>query len=299
MKNQILLAASIILFVVSNVSAQTTAPPKQIAMGVVNGKAVTLPKPEYPAAAKAVGAGGAVNVQVTIDEEGNVFSASAVSGHPLLRQAAEQAARASKFKPTTLSGQPVKVTGVIVYNFVAPKSEVSNEKKLEIMGLAVYLTISDFMPSSEWITVGQQDSREITQLAAELAPLASVTKATGREKRAEIVKKVSLSLEKKLTGADAWQFQFGKAFGGLMIEFYKAARDADKNLDETAAKINLLIMRDLMFTAPAGTPPDVLDKFRELNKFADEPDLNRLETKARFAESLLGTLKTIKPDSQQ
>jgi len=60
---------------------------------------------------------GAVNVLVTVDESGNVTSASAVSGHPLLRQAAEQAARASNFLPTLLSGKPVKVTGVIVYNF--------------------------------------------------------------------------------------------------------------------------------------------------------------------------------------
>ncbi|MGI8641845.1 MAG: TonB family protein [Pyrinomonadaceae bacterium] len=60
---------------------------------------------------------GAVNVLVTVDESGNVTSASAVSGHPLLRQAAEQAARASNFLPTLLSGKPVKVKGVIVYNF--------------------------------------------------------------------------------------------------------------------------------------------------------------------------------------
>jgi protein TonB len=57
-------------------------------------------------------------VQVTIDESGNVISASAVSGHPLLRASAVDAARASKFSPTMLSGQAVKVTGVIVYNFV-------------------------------------------------------------------------------------------------------------------------------------------------------------------------------------
>jgi protein TonB len=92
--------------------------PKTISGGVVNGKATNLVKPPYPPAARAVRASGAVNVQVTIDESGNVISASAVSGHPLLRQAAVQAARASKFSPTMLSGQAVKVTGVIVYNFV-------------------------------------------------------------------------------------------------------------------------------------------------------------------------------------
>lgn len=92
--------------------------PKTISGGVVNGKATNLVKPPYPAAARAVRASGAVNVQVTIDESGNVISASAVSGHPLLRAAAVAAARSSKFSPTMLSGQAVKVTGVIVYNFV-------------------------------------------------------------------------------------------------------------------------------------------------------------------------------------
>lgn len=94
-------------------------PPKTVSGGVVNGRAVNLVKPPYPPAARAVRASGAVNVQVTIDENGNVVSASAVSGHPLLKQAAESAARASKFSPTLLSGQKVKVTGIIVYNFTA------------------------------------------------------------------------------------------------------------------------------------------------------------------------------------
>ena len=94
------------------------AVPKKISGGVLNGKATSLPKPPYPAAARAVRASGPVNVQVTISETGSVVSASAVSGHPLLRQAAEQAARSARFAPTMLSGQPVSVTGVIVYNFV-------------------------------------------------------------------------------------------------------------------------------------------------------------------------------------
>lgn len=91
--------------------------PKTISGGVLNGKAIDLAKPAYPAAARAVRASGAVNVQVTVDENGDVVSAAAVSGHPLLRGSAETAARSAKFKPTLLSGKPVKVTGVIVYNF--------------------------------------------------------------------------------------------------------------------------------------------------------------------------------------
>jgi TonB family protein len=101
-------------------SAAAPPSPKSISRGVVNGKAQSLPKPPYPSAAQAVRASGAVNIQVTIDENGNVISATAVSGHPLLRAAAEQSARNAKFAPSLLSGQPVKVTGVVVYNFTNP-----------------------------------------------------------------------------------------------------------------------------------------------------------------------------------
>ncbi|HTH51886.1 MAG TPA: TonB family protein [Pyrinomonadaceae bacterium] len=86
--------------------------------GVLNGKAIDLPKPTYSAAAKAVHAGGTVTVQVMLDESGRVVSASALGGHVLLRAAALDAARRARFSPTLLSGVPVKVTGVIVYNFV-------------------------------------------------------------------------------------------------------------------------------------------------------------------------------------
>jgi periplasmic protein TonB len=90
-----------------------------ISGGVLNGKAISLPKPPYPPIARAARAAGTVTVQVTIDESGKVISARAVGGHPLLQQAAVQAAYGARFSPTQLSGQAVKVTGVITYNFVA------------------------------------------------------------------------------------------------------------------------------------------------------------------------------------
>jgi TonB family protein len=86
--------------------------------GVLNGKAEALPPPVYPRAAMAVRASGVVLVQVLIDEEGKVVYASAVSGHPLLRGAAVAAAKGARFSPTKLAGQPVKVSGIITYNFV-------------------------------------------------------------------------------------------------------------------------------------------------------------------------------------
>jgi TonB family protein len=85
--------------------------------GILNGKALNLPKPDYPADARNAHATGTVVVQVTVDEAGNVISAHAVSGHPLLQQVSVNAALQAKFSPTSLMGEAVKVTGVITYNF--------------------------------------------------------------------------------------------------------------------------------------------------------------------------------------
>ncbi len=90
---------------------------RTISGGVLNGKATSLPQPAYPPAARQVKASGTVMVQVLVDEKGNVVTAQAVSGHPLLRPAAVAAARQAKFSPTRISGKPVKVTGVINYQF--------------------------------------------------------------------------------------------------------------------------------------------------------------------------------------
>ena len=92
---------------------------KSVSGGMLNGKAVNLPRPEYPLIAMKAGASGAVDVEVTVDETGYVVAAHAVSGHPLLQAAAVTAARQATFKPTSLNGEPIKVNGVLRYEFVA------------------------------------------------------------------------------------------------------------------------------------------------------------------------------------
>ena len=85
---------------------------------ILNGQAIYLPKPVYTQMAKQVGASGTVIVQILIDETGKVISAHAVSGHPFLMPEAQKAAYQARFSPTILGEQPVKVSGVITYNFV-------------------------------------------------------------------------------------------------------------------------------------------------------------------------------------
>lgn len=91
--------------------------PGTVSKGVLNGSAIELPKPTYPAAARAVGAKGTVGVAVVVDENGNVISATATSGHPLLRSAAVDAARRARFNPTFVDSVAVQISGVLIYNF--------------------------------------------------------------------------------------------------------------------------------------------------------------------------------------
>lgn len=89
----------------------------KVSAGVTEGKAIRKIAPQYPAMARAVRAAGPVQIQVMISEEGQVIEAAALNGHPLLRQAALDAARQWLFRPTLLSNVPVKVQGVLTFNF--------------------------------------------------------------------------------------------------------------------------------------------------------------------------------------
>jgi protein TonB len=99
--------------------APPVQPPRTIrATSVLNSQATSLPRPEYPVLAKKTGVSGPVAVQILIDEQGRVIAAKATSGHPLLRAASERAAYLARFTPTKVSNIPVKVSGIITYNFV-------------------------------------------------------------------------------------------------------------------------------------------------------------------------------------
>jgi len=90
---------------------------KPVSGGVLNGTAISLPAPMYPDAARRFRISGMVTVEVIVDETGKVISAQATSGPAVLREVAAQAALRARFSPTKLSGQPVKVAGLINYKF--------------------------------------------------------------------------------------------------------------------------------------------------------------------------------------
>ncbi|HEY8559144.1 MAG TPA: TonB family protein [Pyrinomonadaceae bacterium] len=269
-----------------------------ISGGIINGKAKTLVKPAYPAAARAVRAEGAVNVQVTIDEEGSVIAAAAVSGHPLLRAAAVEAARASKFAPTVLSGQPVKVTGVIVYNFVAGTPALApSAEKMRHFGLGMVLG-----------SLGELDSEPaLDNLAFEAArfndpalvnflePLKRLPNLT-KDKKIETVNEVVAALDNALTGSEAWQWEMGKNFGGIVTQMrLRKQSGGGYKTDGDILRARLLKIRDLSYSVPADIPADVAEKLRSFAAFLDQEDLSDDEKLAAIGVRVADLLRIIAP----
>jgi outer membrane biosynthesis protein TonB len=102
----------------SPTSPKSDAQPSLVQGGVINGKAISLPKPDYPSNVTGARPRGTVEIEVLIDETGGVISAGALNGDPLLQDASRKSACKAQFSPTTLAGHPVKVMGIVTYNFV-------------------------------------------------------------------------------------------------------------------------------------------------------------------------------------
>jgi TonB family protein len=83
----------------------------------LSARVISLPRPTYPDEAREEKITGAVRVLATVDEQGNVVEAEAISGSPKLQAAAVAAAKQAKFEPLMTNGRPVKTKSVISYNF--------------------------------------------------------------------------------------------------------------------------------------------------------------------------------------
>lgn len=282
----------VVLFIVallltSNTAAQVKRA-EAVAGGVVNGKADSLPKPVYPAAARAVKASGAVNVQVTIDENGSVISAEAVSGHPLLRAAAVAAARNAKFSPTKLSGQPVKVVGIIVYNFVLDTDNpaVITEQNLDTVkkfGLGMILTMLRDTKTKANPMTSDPDLKNILiraaadfpELKQELLPMLTFTDLT-QAKQNEAARKIILSLETKFVGADVWRFELGKSVGSSLSVIFNTFDDDGvvtmEKLDNAALKSGIAKISDLSKSAPPEIPAEFVKNLQVLVTSANEQE---------------------------
>lgn len=304
----VLLFSSLLTFSQDIVGTNSDA--RTISGGVVNGKAISLPAPAYPAAAKAVGAQGAVSVQVLIDEDGNVVSASAVSGHPLLRAAAEGAARQARFRPTVLSGQPVKVSGVITYVFNLPKvqqnddgsaatagdipsnaiNSVQDEKaKFDYLILGGIIRLLQKLNADEnfdeaaqlFFTVLTQELKN-TEVPEEFGAIKDLANST-KEQRAEILSTFSSVLRRSVQGNQVWYLNFGEDAGDLIAETIK--RSVIGGTGSSATKASLAKLKVSLKSAPPDFPTNLRNsinsaiEYSEQNNLADVDILSELDDK--------------------
>ena len=286
----------------SSASAQRPTP-KIISGGILNGKAVSLPKPPYPDAARAVKASGAVGVKVLIDETGNVISAEAVSGHPLLRAASVQAALAAKFSPTQLSGQPVKVSGVITYNFV-PSADtplgktgllagVPASDREKLWGFGFFFSLIQTVDAETIRLIGDEQefnkilkdlSTDLTDDVAEYKPMLEKVSSTDFNIRSEAARDFLRAVRKELNAEQNWQVDVGEQLGLLLGEvlrqkllYIKTGVAYDANILRT----HLQRISDMIAAAPEGATPESKAKFQKVAAFGEVQDLN---TDRRFSE---------------
>jgi TonB family protein len=290
-----------------SINAQKKQPTKTISAGVVNGKATSLPKPEYPEDARRAKASGEVKVQVLIDETGKVISAKAVSGpeNLSLRQAAEAAALMATFLPTLLSGQPVKVSGVISYNFVT-KSD--HEEKLKIMAVSMMLEIARHFAADldtlngamESPNIFKEGANEYPRFAQEFLTLDTLEKLSV-DKRIEALNKASSSIQSKLSDSERWQFDVGQNLGGVMgpLMLFAAASKGEPDftkIDEPAIRISLNKLKGQLLSASQDFPTDVHVKFKELAAAGDEDGFLAAQKIEVFIKKMTELFDTISPD---
>ncbi|MBX3243344.1 MAG: TonB family protein [Acidobacteria bacterium] len=282
---------------------------KPIIGGVLNGKAISLPKPTYPEDARAARVQGTIKVQIVVDESGKVISAKTLDGVelPSMRAAAEAAALNATFSPTLLSGQPVKVQGVIEYDFVF-SSTASNEKKMAIMGLGTFIYLSHslidasdevrraFLDDEEY---PGEDTDEFPELKDEIeVVLGAVSKMDGQTR--PILELASSRIESKLKGDALWQFSIGRTYGSLMGCFVLTV-DEDgpdpQKLDAKKVSSLLIELDEKLKAAPASVPEDVLQSLRSLASESKKTDLTDLENFKTLFAKMMVVLYTISPES--
>lgn len=288
------LSAGLILFGANSLVAQeTSAPPKAPAIvngGIINGKAKNLIQPTYPEAARAARVSGVVKVKVTIDENGNVTSASAIEGHPLLKITSVDAALQSKFTPTIMNGAPVEVTGVIVYNFAV------QEPKLLWLTAAGNLIFVKKMPWNEPIRRNLENIASFLskQFPNEQTQIKELAKSNGSNK-IETIDSVLNSLESKLPAGDAWQIRIGKVLAEIAFDVSKQIADSKADIDETKLRDNLRELGNLVYSAPTEVSPESVAVLKRLTDYANQSSLKDSDKLVGLIQTFTEFSKTVSP----
>lgn len=247
---------------VQSLRKKTNTKRKEIALqivsgGVVNGKAIILVKPEYPISARTINVYGKVSIFVLIDGNGNVVESSAKNGHPLLRPVSIKAALHSKFEPQTLGGNPVRVRGIIVYNFIPEKWNW-----LEIGYTLSYG--SNYYSIKTLLQTLPYEFEEERQLLNQWLE--------ANENQDEIIETVIASIRNKLNNdaKTSWLFEVGLSLAKYKQESNIIAQELDRNLQSFEN------LKRLIENPPSGVNETLLERMKKFIVFVDEGKTNQI-----------------------
>ncbi len=287
----------VLILIFSAISfAQSESVPSRIAKGIINREAENLPKPEYPAVAMDMKIGGEVKVEIEIDKEGNVVSAKAVSGHPLLRNVSEEAANLAKFKPTLLDGEPVSVTGTLLYKFNLPK--ISSPKnygyglELQPMGIALMFEVYNNFNSDT------QLNKLINGLYEEFRVFPEVTQTNGKftdlplDERKKIAEHIKSIIRVQYKNSVDWQLQTGEIFGAFMGKTMSRLKN-DKKLTGAELQDFITKLDTQILTVPQTFPKSVLEHFKKIKYFPTQNNMNSLKNQDKFLLLMTELFKVI------
>ena len=175
------------------------------------------------ALAKAARISGSVVVEVTVDEEGRVIAARAISGHPLLKDAAVSAARRWTFASTKLEGIAVKVIGTITFNFhlvSQAQIDAAREKVNANPGSAeMHYRLAQLFQDDEELESAIEEYRQALALDADYVEayqgLGQTYSATGHLEEAIDVYKHGLSVKSLPGFAEMLNIDLGRVYRQL------------------------------------------------------------------------------------
>lgn len=239
---------------------------KIFSAGVVNGRAIDLIRPQFPRAAKAFNVYGVVSVIVLVDEIGKVVKAEVESGHPLLRESAVKAASQSKFEPFTLSGQPVKIQEIIVYNFVPQQwnwLEIGYTLNSDSHSYYSFKTLSETLPFD---------------LEAERQLLTQISLAADTNQNETIKAVVSLVRQRLINQTkSSWLFESGLALAEIRKNLYE---DKESSIiSESYRKLKVLAQNP-----PADANRRLIERMQKTILLIEEDNAEPFEDWQKFEE---------------
>ena len=250
-------------------------------MADINGRAVNLVKPDFPETAVAAGADGdTVVIEVIVDENGNVISAECLSPcNSFLKDAAELAARSSKFKPLEVKGRTVGYQGTLIYSFVVTRVNwfafgVALESTRQFDNISLGPVAG--MLSSEF------DSEKATLLALD------ANGGADYDTRQKGITDVERSIKSKLKGEYLWRFELSMAMRRVTFWFHAA------HIDRREMQSSIEKLAPYIASAPEGTSRQLLENLTTFSKYriTDEiSDRALVQAIFRMESKILGRKK--------